>query len=772
MKNLIKQIMAGERVEEIYNYVINNLFTNGPINRTDLEILCYLNIYQPEFFAAKENQILKYMGLNYKNTSDNCLQDVIFGMYSDYIRDEYGYSYTPVQASIVENIGENSCFSFSAPTSTGKSYVFRNIIKAAENDVVIVVPSRALINEYYHELFEQINDKRINILTFIDKVNTKHSIRNVFIVTPERCKELFKHKNEFIVDYFLFDEAQLSNEETSRGMYFDSIVRRSKKSFPSAKFVFAHPFVANPEAQIEKNHFNKETANSVSYLQKNVGQMYYAVDDDGNMYHFGLDKNVMGSRKVECLIDPIEKALCQNGSILIYCTKSSIYHKTALKKYAKYLRNCEKIDNPDALRLINQIKAYIGAEEKEGTERYSLMLNLMKRGIVIHHGSLPLQVRQLIEEFTKKGFCRVCFATSTLEQGVNMPFDVVVLNTFKASKPLSLKNLIGRAGRSTKEAHFDYGSIVMKVSSMSNFRNLMSKEERLEDVSMLEKDVDSDLEDFKDAVTQGTLSDEYNISEKQLLQITTKDVYLCIEEILDILYKDNQLQITRISDDKEAQKRLIELFVKIYEMYLKRELVEGEKSVLDTSIKILLWQIQCKTFKDICFYRYAYATRLQERKKFAKESNKNLSTYTRENMIQPKFMMPYNDIPDKNLKNYSMFEKGSTVNDVDYDLIVFDTYDYLDKMIGFKLTDIYYASIDNYYKDSLDLRAKKLSQLIKYGTDNEKEIWMKRYGFSFEEIEWLDKCIDTLNQEEIVFNSNISKLTEEQFNRIDRFIWN
>lgn len=30
-----------------------------------------------------------------------------------------------------------------------------------------------------------------------------------------------------------------------------------------------------------------------------------------------------------------------------------------------------------------------------------------------------------------------------------MPFDVVYLNTFEASKPLSLKNLIGRAGRST-----------------------------------------------------------------------------------------------------------------------------------------------------------------------------------------------------------------------------------------------------------------------------------------------------------------------------------
>lgn len=770
MNEIIKKIQNGENIEEIYNRVITNLYTNGPTNKTDLEILCYLQLYQKDFFVSKENQILKYMGLTYKNPVTNSLKDVVFELYSDFLKEEYGHSYTPVQANIVKQIGKSNCFSFSAPTSTGKSYVFRNLIFNAENDVVIVVPSRALINEYYHELTRLIEDKHINILMFVDKINTKHSKRNVFIVTPERCKELYKFKDEFCVDYFLFDEAQLSNEESTRGMYFDSIVRRSQKNFPNAKFVFAHPFVANPEAQIIKNHFEQANSSAICYQQQNVGQMYYAYKD-GEFYHFGLDKDIMGKNKIKCNFDPIQETLSRNGSILVYCTKASIYKRHAMEQYIKYLACLKKIDNPEAEKIIEQIKDYIGGEDIEGKERYSLMLGLLKRGVVIHHGSLPLITRGLLEEFTQKGFCRVCFATSTLEQGVNMPFDIVVLNTFPGSKSLSLKNLIGRAGRSTDGKHYDSGSVVIKDKNINAFRKIMNGQEILEEVSMLEKKVDDDLNDFKDAIVNGTISDEYNIPEKQLSLLSGDEVYSHISNIIEILYDDSELQIVKISGNEKKSKELIDLFVRIYEEYLQRELSSGEMCVLETSIRILLWQMQSKKFKDICFFRYSYVTELEWRTKMSRQMNVDLSYFTRICRKKPKFMMPYREIPNKNLKAHSLFAKEYTVDKVDYDLIVYDTYDYLDKMIGFKLSDIYYACIDQYYKLTLDVRAKKLSCLIKYGTDNDKVIWMERYGFSFEEIEWLEPCVDSISQEEILFNDKVNKLNEEQVHRISRFMY-
>ena len=50
-------------------------------------------------------------------------------------------------------------FSFSAPTSTGKSFVFRNLIKTADYDVAVIVPSRALINEYFDRVHRLLKTK-------------------------------------------------------------------------------------------------------------------------------------------------------------------------------------------------------------------------------------------------------------------------------------------------------------------------------------------------------------------------------------------------------------------------------------------------------------------------------------------------------------------------------------------------------------------------------------------------------------------------------------
>ena len=197
MKDMIKKIMAGEEIEEAFKYVLQELYKNGPVSTTVMEILSYLCLYQAGRFSVYEDQILQYMGLFYKEVPSSNLKMAIFGMYRKQIKDDYGHFYTPVQASIVNGISENQCFSFSAPTSTGKSYVFTKLIIESSKDIVIVVPSRALINEYYIRINEAIPDKRVNILTFIDCINTAHAVRNVFIVTPERCAELFKRKECF-----------------------------------------------------------------------------------------------------------------------------------------------------------------------------------------------------------------------------------------------------------------------------------------------------------------------------------------------------------------------------------------------------------------------------------------------------------------------------------------------------------------------------------------------------------------------------------------------
>lgn len=130
----------------------------------------------------------------------------------------------------------------------------------------------------------------------------------------------------------------------------------------------------------------------------------------------------------------------------------------------------------------------------------------------------------------------------------------------------------------------------------------------------------------------------------------------------------------------------------------------------------------------------------------------------------------YHDIPDKDLTAYSLVSTSIAAKDVDYDLIVYDTYDYLDKLIGFKLSDIFYAIFYQYYEATSDERALRLVKYFKYGTDKEREIWMLRYDFSFEEIEWVSECVDSIDETEIKFNDKINALDDAQLKSIEQYV--
>lgn len=676
MKNLISKIINNENIPEIFSYAINNIYRKGPIEISDLEILTYISIYNKEFFDENLDKVLNFMGVFYKKKfQSTTLEEVVFGQYRKHIKDIFNEYYTPVQSQILHKIENENCYSFSAPTSTGKSFVFLKKIKESQNDVVIVVPSRALINEYLLKLEIAIEDTSINILPFIDKINTKKATRNVFIVTPERCRELFKLKEQFQIDLFLFDEAQLSNEESTRGILFDGIVRRCYKNYPEATFVFAHPFVKNPDAQLIKNHFEFDEKNYKQFSQKNVGQVFFHHDkSDSNFYHFGIDKGLMGNIKINSSFDPIKNVLKNNGSVLFYVSKASIKNNKVFEGFQEYINLCTNYQEEEIYEYLNELIEYTGGSTDKNKDYYSKLISYLKKGIVIHHGSLPLKIRSILEKYTNKGYCKICFATSTLEQGVNMPFDLVYLNRLDGTKPLSVKNLIGRAGRSTAEYKFDYGFIVVK--NMSNFRKIMVKDEKLSEKSLLEIDEeekDEEYNDFKNAILNDSFDDELNLTENQVSKLSTDEVFGIIHNLLNIIFENDKIiSLETLNEDENEKLDLYENFEKIYSKYLGRDLNHGEQNVFNTAIKIILWKVHGKTFKNICWYRYSYASHSNYRR-----ANKSFPDLL--NNLQAKFYTEYSEIPNKNLNPYNALN-GVLAKNVDYDFIISDTYDFIDCM--------------------------------------------------------------------------------------------
>lgn len=777
MNDCIRKIINGVNLEEIIQYVKNNLYEKGPIDYVDLEIISYISYFQSDFFKKYENEIIQLMGLFYKSTKVDSFESQIFEDYKNSIFDTFGKNFTPVQCDIYSNSIINNCFSFSSGTSTGKSYVFNEIIKQSVNDIVIIVPSRALINEYLIKLSNSFPEKHINILPFVDFVNLKNASRSIFVLTPERAKELFKYKDRIRLDYILFDEAQLSDENNSRALIFDSIVRRVNKLFPDTKILFAQPFVENPEAQLLKNNLNNNMTLSTSYNEKNVGQMYISYKD-GDFYCFGLNKEIMGYKMLK-IEDPLEKIIKSNGTALIYTHKKKIYNGDVFVQFKKYIDLCEEISDKYALKLIEDFKSVIGGNDDKSKASYSKVLEYMKRGIILHHGSLPLKARIIIEEFTKKNFCKICFSTSTLVQGINMPFDIVWLDSFEKSKPLSVKNVIGRAGRSTNISKFDYGIIVVKDNNKSDFREIMTSKYYLKSESLLDssKSLNNDLEEYREAINKGEVDDEYNLTIKEVSRLSCDNSMDICKNILDIMFVEDKIlnpnQFGELSDAN--RKCLYENFQNIYKIYLNgRDLSVGEKGVISTAIRILIWEIQGKTFRQIVGYRYAYIRKNNEIRKLLnqikelKDTNEVEFLKNKLYSIDARFTTKCNDIPNKDLPIIRLF--NCRAYEVDYDLVVYDTYDYVDKIIGFRLKDVYYTLFNKYYLAFNDVRAQKMALYIKYGTIDEKEIYMLRYGYSFETIEWLKDYIDVINDFEITFKNNIFDLPEDCLSEIGRYL--
>lgn len=784
----INNIINGENIEQELFEILKDFHENGPTNPYMLEKLSYIKRFHPIVFQKYESRLMFIMGLFYKTTEPNSFLEEIYSIYSKTISDVIGKTYTPMQANAYRNIRDKAYFSFSAPTSSGKSYLFRDLIKETNGDIVIVVPSRALISEYIYEILDLLKlDKDVLVMQFIELVNLKHTKRRIYVITPERGNDLFANIDKLNVELFLFDEAQLSEEEI-RGMRFDALVRRINTYFTNATKVFAHPFVENPEAQLMKHKFNVNSS-SANYTQNVVGKIYSYIDKNKNFYYFSPYENSPNMHPVKD--DIIETVLKAGGTLLIYTSKTSIYSKEYLKTFDKYIRLCTKTLDKDALDLINELKQYLGVTESKNTKKYSQMLKLMEKGIVIHHGSVPLKARFIIERFVNKGFAKICFATSTLTQGINMPFDMVFIEnfTFNAKtdelKLLEMKNLIGRAGRTTNSVNkFDYGYVLIHKANLKTFTNRLKGTTKISTFSRLDdmlENINEDFQDIAEAIRDNSFDNELRITQKQKSRIVealeNNILSNKIKFLLDtFLPNGNPIKGDEYNQLTDTHRQEIKnIYKEIYTLHLRRkEMSIGEKAVLSTTIPILLWRIQGKTFKEIVSIRFDFLSNKKQQQEIKKLYKQKDITYeeccARLENLRIHYSQKFAIIPNKNATQRPLFDTKKTIENIDYDILIWDTYDYIDKVISWALSDPLSATFNLYYQKTRDDRALAMSNYIKYGTNDNTEIWLMKYGFDFEDIEWIKGYVDSIDENEIIFKNNISELSDTKNNLIERYV--
>ncbi|MCG9562924.1 DEAD/DEAH box helicase [Vibrio chagasii] len=772
---MINDLIKGESIEEILKNALYEIHTNGPVSALTFEKLAYIKKFHAEQFKKYENKLISATGLFYKTENPKSVLEEFYSIYSKSIYDEVGHTFTATQASAFREIKNNRYFSFSAPTSSGKSYLFRELIRSTENDILIIVPSRALIAEYYNEVISLV-DKETLVLQFIENINTSKSNRRIFIVTPERASEVLKYSNAFKVDLVLMDEAQIS-EEDIRGMTFDALVRRLDKAFPNAKKVFAHPFVNNPEAQLNKHGFSQLSL-AKNYNLYTAGKIFITIGPDKKFQFFSPNTK---SNNVKVDEDLVGQTVEKGGSLLVYISKNKIYEGRHLVDFQKYIELCPILTDPAANILIDKLKSFIGASTAPRNEKYSLLIDLMSRGIVIHHGSMPLKARLMAEDFIRKGHARICFATSTLVQGINMPFDVVWIDNFNNMTPITLKNLIGRSGRTTQtKGLFDFGYTVVKQSNVETFSKRFQEAVTLNQRSKLDleiEDIDVDLRDLAESIKNDTFDGDLHLPSAQIERIKKSDLDKEIKYILNKLMSvDKPItggEYYSLSDS--VRKKVKSNFKKLYSVHLRRtSLNKAEASVLSAAIPIMLWHIQGRSFAEIVSLRYSFLSQKdKQRQIFSRIKKQEISAEQGNDEIK-KLKVRYSpiaaSIPNTKLKGASLFGEYQSVKDIDYDIVIYDTYDYLDKVVSLSMNDPISAALEIYFENTKDVRAIYLQNYIRYGTNDDTEIWLIRYGFSFEDISWLKPHIENIDSSSIVFKDTIKSLSKEQNELIERYI--
>jgi hypothetical protein len=103
--------------------------------------------------------------------------------------------------------------------------------------------------------------------------------------------------------------------------------------------------------------------------------------------------------------------------------------------------------DPEKLRVwercLRSCEDYFRKESRE--------YRLLQKGIVVHHGKMPGLMARLFVEVIQERIVRLVLATSTLSEGVNLPFETILIPSLKRwSGYLNARefgNLVGRAGR-------------------------------------------------------------------------------------------------------------------------------------------------------------------------------------------------------------------------------------------------------------------------------------------------------------------------------------
>ena len=494
-----------------------------------------------------------------------------------------------------------------APTSFGKTELIKEYIM--ENyeykNICVLVPSKAMINQLKYDIINMFGsmEEKPQVITHYD-IAIKENKRNIFIFTQERLfKFVYDKKTNIIFDTLLIDEAHRLFEKDDRDKllariiillknrndkivikYFSPVIKDIKNinfKYLNEEYNIDNPIIVQPLIKVEEFSY-------MDYLDKEkkiYDQFFNRFIYSENVYKDEYDYMIRESKN-----------------------KNIIYLNKPRECIEKATRLSEKFEINMNLEIASQtLKKFIHND-------YDLS-ELIKKGIIYHNGIVPENVRLYLENIIKtdnKNDIKYVFATSTLLEGVNMPFDAMFIFDISKGKQnmkyQDLKNLIGRVNRYSLIFNLENNKIEKLLPQIHFVRTADKTNKNFEKFIVDNLKVESKSNNRNDVVNnpllqkgEDTDSNEKNIIENlenktnENNEISTEVGKLCLENnITEFDIKINEKKIEQnISKIKENEEELsiINLIYKIF--------VENIEFINNSQELKRLENIQAKQFYDV-----------------------------------------------------------------------------------------------------------------------------------------------------------------------------
>ncbi|WP_448255471.1 DEAD/DEAH box helicase [Microbacterium aurum] len=392
-------------------------------------------------------------------------------------------------------------YSLQMPTGAGKTaltetLIFDHLTRSPDSKAVLLVPYRALARELRGSVGRHLTSMGLLSRTVyggtvpgIEESEDLEDVR-VIIATPEALTGLIGAYPELLptISLVVCDEGHLL-DSGARGVGLELLLARLKARDPSPRTVFVSAIVPNVE---EINSWLGGSDATVVRSDYRPSIAEFAVlrpDGSGRTATIGLELHepvtsvpshtlpeflrpadfqytnpITGRRNTYAYTSTKTRAVAaarkalELGPVAVFATEKGGDRGVVglanelLKQIDSGLALPVPLSYVSDTELVESVVAYLSGEFGDGW----VGTRVLRAGAIVHHGDVPQETREVLEELVSDRHVSMVMCTSTLAEGVNLPLRTMVLYSVKRSSDGSapeamlardIKNLVGRAGR-------------------------------------------------------------------------------------------------------------------------------------------------------------------------------------------------------------------------------------------------------------------------------------------------------------------------------------